>query len=32
MPHMFYLRQYKDQGIKTLDINAELVQTPAALG
>ena len=32
MPHMFYLRQYKDQGIKTLDINAELVQKPAALG
>jgi len=32
MPHMFHLRQYKDQGIKTLDINAELVQKPAALG
>ena len=32
MPHMFHLRQYKDQGIKTLDINAELVQKPVALG
>jgi ATP-dependent Clp protease ATP-binding subunit ClpX len=32
MPHMFHLRQYKDQGIKTLDINAELIQKPAALG
>lgn len=32
MPHMFHLRQYKDQGIKTLDISAELVQKPSALG
>jgi ATP-dependent Clp protease ATP-binding subunit ClpX len=32
MPHMFHLRQYRDQGIKTLDINAELIQKPAALG
>ena len=32
MPHMFHLQQYQKQGIKNLDINAALVQTPCALG
>lgn len=32
MPHMFHLRQYREQGIKTVEIDADNINTPKAIG
>ena len=32
MPHMFNLRYYREQGIKTIDIDVDNINTPKAIG
>lgn len=32
MPHMFHLRQYREQGIKAVDIDIDNINTPKAIG
>lgn len=32
MPHMFHLRQYREQGIKTVDIGVDNINTPKVIG